>query len=85
MQPHLNSSVQFWAPQQKKDIKVLESVERRAMKMVNGLEGKLYKKWLRSLDFLSLEKRSLRGGLIIVHSFLMRGSEQASTILFRDQ
>lgn len=83
VQPHFKCCVLFWEPQQKEDKKVLESVQRRAMKMMNGLEGKLCKEWLRSLDFLSLEK-SLRGGLIVVYSFLRRGSEEAGTDLSDD-
>ncbi|KAJ7416911.1 hypothetical protein WISP_67662 [Willisornis vidua] len=43
------------------------------MKMVEGLEGKLFAKQLRSLGLFCLEKRRLRRDLIAVYDFLMRG------------
>jgi len=80
--PHFEYCVQFWAPQLKKHVKVLECGQRRATKLVKVLKGMSFEKQLRTLNFSSLEKRQLRGNLSTLYSFLRRASGEGGADLF---
>lgn len=80
LQPHFNHCVLFGTSQYKQDVTLIDSSQRRAIKMVNDLEGKLYEGGVaKAILFVQPREvetdRKSQGGLQLSH----KGSRGAGT------
>ena len=73
VRPHMEFAVPAWSPWNQADIDLLESVQRRAVKMVSGLRCKTYEDRLTELKLMSLEMRRHKYDLVqvfkIIHGY----------------
>jgi hypothetical protein len=57
VRPHLEFASPAWSPWLGHDIELLEKVQRRAVSMVSGLNGRTYEERLEELNMVTLEER----------------------------
>jgi len=70
VRPHLEYGNVVWHPQFKKDMELLEAVQRRATKIIPSLRNLSYEERLRCMDLPSLLYRQLRGDAIETYKYL---------------
>ncbi|CAH8669480.1 unnamed protein product [Schistosoma bovis] len=70
VRPHLEYGIQAASPCFKYEADMLERVQRRATKMVQGLAGLSYEDRLRHLNLFPLSYRRVRGDLILAYRIL---------------
>ena len=84
VRPHLEYAIPVWSPHLRKQIRMIERVQERATKSVDGMTNLDYKERLKKLELPTLEFRRQRGDMIQVWKhFATYDQSTLSTINFR--
>ncbi|GAB0203451.1 hypothetical protein GRJ2_002810700 [Grus japonensis] len=79
---HLEYCIQIWGLQHKKDMELLERVQRRAMKLMGGMEHLSCEDKLGELRLFILEKRRIQGHLVAAFQYRKGAYRKAGEVLF---
>ena len=84
VRPHLEYCIQAWNPHLRKDVDMLEQIQRRATKHIPELRDLTYEERLKECGLTTLETRRLRGDQIEVFK-IVNGYENIDyNIFFRN-
>ena len=81
VRPHLEYCIQAWNPHLRKDVYMLEKIQRRATKLIPELRDLTYEERLKECGLSTLETRRLRGDQIEVFKIL-NGYENIDSNIF---
>ena len=84
VRPHLEYCIQAWNPYLQRDIDTLEKVQRRATKMMSGLEKVPYEERLKRLNLTTLKTRRIRGDLIEVFK-VFKGLDDLRSCMYESE
>ena len=70
--------MQFWSPQLRNDIDVVERVQRRDTRLIPGRARLSYEERLKETGLYTLERRRLRGDMIEMFE-IMKGIDKINT------
>ena len=76
LRPQLECCDQLWGPQHKEGTDLLEIIQRRARKMIRGLEQLSYEERLRESGLFSPVRRRLQGDMIAAFQYLKGPARQ---------
>jgi hypothetical protein len=82
IRPHLEYAQQAWSPYLKKDISLLESVQRRATKLLSNIAPLPYEERLKFLNLYSIEDRLKRGDMILMYRIMTEDLNIRRELLF---
>ena len=85
VRPHLEYAQSVWPPHLLKQINILENVQIRATKLVDGLQHLDYPKRLKKLNIPTLAYRRLRGDMIELYQHLNKYDRDTITQSFQQK
>jgi len=83
VRPQVEYCVVAWSPYYKKDVTLIEKIQKRFAKMIPFVKHLLYKTILQKLNLWSLEDRHIRADLIEVFKIIHRLSSVNFSTLFK--